>query len=111
MRLKVLSWMMAALIAAIAAPAGAAMIMKMNLAQLTDRADTIFRGEVLSVEPGKIAIGGGTLPTVTYRLRVDESGYCNLSFAGDWTRNGFDLPTVEAAVLSGLQVGQALSAA
>jgi len=73
MRFRTLSWMMAALLATIMAPAGAAMILKMNLAQLTDRADAIFRGEVLSVEPGKISVGGGTLPTVTYRLRVDEA--------------------------------------
>jgi hypothetical protein len=73
MRLRALSWMMAAMLAAITAPAGAAMILKMNLAQLTDRADAIFRGEVLSAEPGKISIGGGTLPTVTYRVRVDET--------------------------------------
>lgn len=73
MRLRALSWMLAALLAAITAPAGAAMIMKMNLSQLTDRADAIFRGQVLSAEPGKISIGGGTLPTVTYRLRVDEA--------------------------------------
>jgi len=49
--------------------------------------------------------------TLRYRLRVNEAGYFNLSFAGDWTRNGFDLPTVEAAVLSGLQAAQALTGA
>lgn len=72
MRLKLLSWMATALLAAVTVPAGAAMVLKMNLSQLTDRADTIFRGHVLSAEPGKISIGGGTVPTVTYRLRVDE---------------------------------------
>jgi len=46
--------------------------------------------------------------TLRYRLRVNETGYFNLSFAGDWTRNGFDLATAEAAVLSGLQAAQAL---
>jgi len=97
MRLKVLSWMMAALLAAIAAPAGAAMIMKMNLAQLTDRADTIFRGEVLSVEPGKIAIGGGTLPTVTYRLRVDEA------FKGEFEAKANASPEVEITMLGTLK--------
>ncbi|HEY3252680.1 MAG TPA: NAD(P)-binding protein [Polyangiaceae bacterium] len=49
--------------------------------------------------------------TLRYRLRVDETGYVNLSFAGDWTRNGFDLPTAEAAVLSGLQAARVLTGA
>lgn len=47
--------------------------------------------------------------TLRYRLRVDETGYVNLSFAGDWTRNGFDLATAEAAVLSGLQAAKVLT--
>ncbi|MET0533453.1 MAG: hypothetical protein ABW171_04445 [Steroidobacter sp.] len=93
MRLKALYWLMAAMLAAITAPAGAAMILKMNLAQLTDRADAIFRGEVLSVEPGKIAIGGGTLPTVTYRLRVDEA------FKGEFEAKENASPEVEITML------------
>src|SRR5687768_4828123 len=93
MRWKALSWMMAAVLAAIAAPAGAAMILKMNLAQLTDRADTIFRGQVLAAEPGKIAIGGGTLPTVTYRLRVDEA------FKGQFEPKENASPEVEITML------------
>ncbi|HEY0683054.1 MAG TPA: hypothetical protein VGD45_12040 [Steroidobacter sp.] len=93
MRLRALSWMMAALLAAVTAPAGAAMILKMNLAQLTDRADAIFRGEVLSAEPGKIAIGGGTLPTVTYRLRIDEA------FKGTFEAKENASPEVEITML------------
>jgi hypothetical protein len=73
MRLRKLLWMAAAMLTVFTAPAGAGMVLKMNLSQLTDRADAIFRGHVLSAEPGKISIGGGTLPTVTYRLRVDEA--------------------------------------
>jgi hypothetical protein len=97
MRLKVLSWMMAAMLAAITAPAGAAMILKMNLAQLTDRADTIFRGQVLSAEPGKISLGGGTLPTVTYRLRVDEA------FKGQFEAKENASPEVEITMLGTLK--------
>lgn len=97
MRLRALSWMMAAMLAAITAPAGAAMILKMNLAQLTDRADAIFRGEVLSAEPGKIAIGGGTLPTVTYRLRVDEA------FKGQFEAKENASPEVEITMLGTLK--------
>jgi len=97
MRLRALSWMMAAMLAAITAPAGAAMILKMNLAQLTDRADAIFRGEVLSAEPGKISIGGGTLPTVTYRLRVDEA------FKGEFDAKENSSPEVEITMLGTLK--------
>jgi hypothetical protein len=89
--------MMAAMLAAIAAPAGAAMILKMNLPQLTERADAIFRGEVLSVEPGKISIGGGTLPTVTYRLRIDEA------FKGEFEAKESASPEVELTMLGTLK--------
>src|SRR3990170_7819894 len=97
MRLRALSWMAAVMLAAIAAPAGAAMILKMNLAQLTNRADAIFRGEVLSAEPGKISIGGGTLPTVTYRLRVDEA------FKGEFDAKENAAPEVEITMLGTLK--------
>lgn len=69
----------AALVALAAAPAGASMVLKMDLGDLAQRADTIFRGTVLSVEPGTVAAGGAELPTVTYRLQVDET------FKGDFS--------------------------
>lgn len=93
MRLRTLSWIMAAMLAAMTVPAGAGMVLKMNLSQLTERADTIFRGQVLSVEPGKISIGGGTLPTVTYRLRVDEA------FKGKFEAKENAAPEVEITML------------
>lgn len=93
MRLKALSWMTAAMLAAITVPAGAGMVLKMNLSQLTDRADAIFRGQVLSAEPGKISIGGGTLPTITYRLRVDEA------FKGKFDAKENAAPEVEITML------------
>lgn len=97
MRLRALSLMAAVLLAVVTVPAGAAMILKMNLAQLTDRADAIFRGEVLSAEPGKITIGGGTLPTVTYRLRVDEA------FKGEFEAKENASPEVEITMLGTLK--------
>jgi hypothetical protein len=97
MRFRALFWMTAVMLAAVTAPASAAMILKMNLAELTDRADAIFRGEVLSVEPGKIAIGGGTLPTVTYRLRVDEA------FKGNFEAKENASPEVEITMLGTLK--------
>jgi hypothetical protein len=42
------------------------------------------------------------------RLRPDESGYDNLFLAGDWTDSGLNAGCIEAAVLSGLQAGNAV---
>jgi len=53
--------------------AGATMLMHLDLAALTDRADRIFRGTVIDVEQSSIEAGGGELPMVIYRLRVEES--------------------------------------
>ena len=51
-----------------------------------------------------------TLPrTLAHRLRADESGFSNLYLAGDWTRNGFNIGAVEAAVMSGMQASRAIS--
>ena len=47
--------------------------------------------------------------TVNYRLRADQSGYENLFLAGDWTRNGIDGGSVEAAVTSGMLAARAIS--
>ncbi|HEX3090268.1 MAG TPA: FAD-dependent oxidoreductase, partial [Ilumatobacteraceae bacterium] len=46
--------------------------------------------------------------TVEYRLRSDESGYKNMVLAGDWTRNGIDGGSVEAAFASGRMASRAL---
>ncbi len=46
--------------------------------------------------------------TVQYRLRSDDSGYTNLVLAGDWTRNGIDGGSVEAAFASGRMASRAL---
>jgi uncharacterized protein with NAD-binding domain and iron-sulfur cluster len=46
--------------------------------------------------------------SVTYRLAADQSGFDNLKLAGDWTRNGLDGGSVEAAVTSGMQAARAI---
>jgi hypothetical protein len=46
--------------------------MQLNLAELVNRADRIYRGRVLSANEGTIDVTGGQLPVVTYRLQVDE---------------------------------------
>ncbi len=52
--------------------AQATIMLKMDLTDLTDRAATIFRGTVLSVEQASVAAGGGQIPAIVYRFRVDE---------------------------------------
>jgi hypothetical protein len=50
----------------------ATIMLQMNLGEMTERADKIFRGTVISVLEGTIEAGGAELPMVTYRLKVDE---------------------------------------
>jgi uncharacterized protein with NAD-binding domain and iron-sulfur cluster len=47
--------------------------------------------------------------SVRHRLAADQSGFDNLKLAGDWTRNGLDGGSVEAAVTSGMQAARAIS--
>jgi uncharacterized protein with NAD-binding domain and iron-sulfur cluster len=44
-----------------------------------------------------------------HRLAPDEAGYRNLYLAGDWTRNGIYVGSVEGAVVSGLLAARAIS--
>lgn len=46
--------------------------------------------------------------TDRFRMRPDSSGYRNLVLAGDWTDCGINAGCIEAAVVSGLQAGNAL---
>lgn len=61
-----------ALVAFLAPPLGASTVMQLNLTELVNRADRIYRGKVLSATEGTIDVAGGQLPIVTYRIAVDE---------------------------------------
>jgi hypothetical protein len=61
-----------ALVALLTSPVGASTVMQLNLAELVNRADRIFRGRVLSANGGTVDVAGGQLPVVTYRLEVDD---------------------------------------
>jgi len=50
-----------------------AMVTKMGLGDLVGNADKVFRGTVLTKEPGSVLAGGAELSTVTYTIRVDEA--------------------------------------
>jgi len=43
------------------------------------------------------------------RLAPDESGYANLAIAGDWTRNGIYIGSVEGAVVAGMLAARSIS--
>ena len=49
--------------------------------------------------------------TDRFRLRPDDSGFDNLYLAGDWTDCGVNAGCIEAAVISGLQAGNAVTGA
>jgi hypothetical protein len=66
--------MVALLLAAgLVLPAGATTMLQLNLEDLVVRAERIYRGTVVKMEPGSKKIGGGEIPTVTYTIRVDEA--------------------------------------
>lgn len=48
-------------------------VRQMDLAGLSKRAERIYRGTVIEVREGSLNVGGGTLPTLTYRIRVVET--------------------------------------
>ena len=47
-------------------------VKQLNLAEMVQRADKIYRGTVLSAKESTVQVGGGQLPVVTYRLQVEE---------------------------------------
>ena len=57
----------------VAIAASAAMVMKMNLGDLVGNADKVFRGTVLTKEPGLVSLGGSDFSTVVYTVRVDDA--------------------------------------
>jgi hypothetical protein len=48
-------------------------VIHMTLRDLVARGDRIVRGTVLAADEGTQAAGGGNLPIVTYRIRVEEA--------------------------------------
>lgn len=72
-RLKVFSVLLGIALLAVCPPLSATDVLQMNLQDLVNRADRIFRGTVLDAREGTVTAGGGELPTVTYRIRVDEA--------------------------------------
>lgn len=74
----------------------ATIMLKLDLQELTSRADKIFRGTVIGVSEGTIEAGGGSLPVVTYRLAVGEM------FKGEATAVKGDEAIVEVRMVGSL---------
>lgn len=53
--------------------ASAAIVMKMGLGDLVGNADKVFRGTVLTKEPGMVSLGGSEFSTVVYTVKVDDA--------------------------------------
>lgn len=51
----------------------AATAMQMNLAQMINSSQKVFVGTVVDVTESRVAVGGGEVPAVTYKLRVDDT--------------------------------------
>jgi len=62
-----------ALAFAFTSPVQALSVRQMTLGDLCINARHIVRGEVVDVSYGSVQAGGGTLPTVTYRLKIKEA--------------------------------------
>jgi hypothetical protein len=74
-----------------AVPVLATTVIQMNLEEMCRRSARIYRGTVLSATEGSVAVGGGQLPVVTYRLRVEEA------FRGD-------IPVVKGTRIAEIQM-------
>jgi hypothetical protein len=75
-------------------PLHATTVLRLNLEQMVERAGNVFRATVLDVRGGSINVGGGTLPTTTYTLRVEES------FKGTFDKEG---ATVEITIVGSIK--------
>lgn len=64
-----------------------------------------LRWNVTPWERYVLTVAGST----QYRLWPHESGFSNVTLAGDWTRNGWNVGCVEATVMSGMLASNAIS--
>lgn len=72
------------------------LVQKMSLEEISQRADKIFRGTVVSIANGAIEAGGSELPTITYRIKVEEA------FQGEYVTKG-DAKMAEITMLGRLK--------
>lgn len=83
MQRRAVALLSVAVLALVVAPiADASMVRKMDLAEMCNNADRIFRGRVLGIETGTLETGGTQLPTVTYTMEVSDA------IQGEFTQKG-----------------------
>lgn len=58
---------------AVMADGHATTVKHFDLSKMTASAARVFRGTVTDIQPGTVTVGGGTIPTTTYRIKVVES--------------------------------------
>ena len=63
----------AAVVLVAASSSWALMLEHMQLGKMCDNAQRIFSGTVIEISSSKVEAGGGMLPTVTYRILVDDT--------------------------------------
>jgi len=76
---------------------------RLSLNEMVDRAGRIFRGTVVTAEPGVIELGGASFPTVNYLFRVDHA------FKGDFPNKdgvAYAEVTMLGSPKSGVRSGQ-----
>lgn len=73
----------------------AATVRKMDLAEMCNNADRIFRGRVIDVDLGTVEAGGAQLPTVTYKMEVTDA------IQGEFARVKDDKTYAEVTMLRG----------
>ena len=78
-------------------PLAATTLLQMDLGQLVQRSDRIFRGTVVDLEQGSISAGGGELPIVVYRLKVEDR------FKGDVDRVKGDISEIEIRMVGSIK--------
>jgi len=78
-------WVVVALAAVVCVPSlisAATLVRHQNLAEMCDEAAMIYRGKVLDISTGSMALAGGELPVVNFKLEVSES------FKGEFVQKG-----------------------
>lgn len=60
-------------LAFVSVTASAAMVLKMGLNDLVGNADKVFRGTILTKEPGTVSMGGSEFSTVVYTVHVTDA--------------------------------------
>jgi uncharacterized protein with NAD-binding domain and iron-sulfur cluster len=72
-----------------------------------DESLVVDRFELVNIDPSEryvLSVAGST----RFRIKANETGFDNLVVTGDWIDNGFNAGCVEASVMAGIQVANAV---